>query len=226
MNSRDEPLEVLYHDNHLIAVAKPAGLPVVPDASGDESLFERAKAWIKREYEKPGAVFLGVVQRLDRPVSGVVLFARTSKAAARLTEAFREGTVVKRYLAVTTRPPEPRAGIVEEWLLKDPEKNRVRAVQPGTSGAKRAVTKWKTLEERPDGTALVELLPQTGRSHQLRVAMAHRGCPLLGDLKYGAPEALPDRSVALHAASLELEHPVRREPLVVENAAPRLFESR
>lgn len=214
-------LEVLLVDNHLLAVAKPAGVPVVPDESGDASLLEQAKAWLKREFERPGQVFLGVVHRLDRPVSGVVLFARTSKAAARLSEQFRKHAVDKRYLAVCEGAPAGEAGELVQWLAKDEAANRVRVVAARGAGGRRALTRWRVLE-RAQGRALLELEPRTGRPHQLRVAAATGlGCPLLGDLKYGAARPLADRSVALHARRLEVLHPTRREPVALDCPPPR-----
>ena len=216
-------LEVLLCDNHLLAVVKPAGLPVVPDDSGDESLFERAKVWVKREYDKPGEVFLGVVHRLDRPVSGVVLFARTSKAAARLAVQFQSGRPEKRYLAVAEGRPRHAQGVLEQWLQKDAGANRVRAVEPETPGAKRAITRWRVAREgarQGSGHTVFELRPETGRSHQIRVALASIGCPILGDLKYGASRPLPDKSVALHAASLVVDHPTRSQAVQLECPTP------
>jgi 23S rRNA pseudouridine1911/1915/1917 synthase len=215
-------LQVLYRDNHLLAVVKPAGTPVVPDASGDESLLDQARAWVKREYGKPGQVFLGVVHRLDRPVSGVVLFARTSKAAARLAEQFREARLEKVYLAVSASRPDPPAGILEQWLLKDERTNTVRAARPGAEGARRAVTRWRVLgagDPAAGGVAL-EVSPSTGRPHQIRLALASLGSVILGDLKYGARAPLPDRSIALHAARLTLRHPTRGEELSFEAPPP------
>jgi len=223
-------LEVLFVDNHLLVVAKPAGLPSVPDSSGDTSLFELAKAWIKVEYQKPGDVFLGIVQRLDRPVSGVLCFARTSKAAARLTRAFGVKDAHKTYFAIGAGglpASAPDQGLVEEWLVKDSAKNRVTsfAREPrAEAGAKLAVTRWRRLEERVLHGAretLYEFEPVTGRSHQLRVAARSLGTPLLGDLRYApGSEPLADRSIALHARRLAFEHPVRKEPVNFEAALP------
>ena len=209
--------EILHACNHVLCVAKPPGLPVVPDSSGDESLFDQVKAWIKVEYQKPGEVFLGVVHRLDRPVSGVVCFARTSKGAARLGESFRAKTAQKTYVARLSSPlrtSHPASGAVEHWLLKDSARNVVRVVPEGTAGAKLARSEYRILKDR----TWVNLSPVTGRSHQLRVAMASLGSPLLGDLKYGATEPLADKSIALHAERLVLPHPTRDD--LVDVTAP------
>lgn len=217
----DGALEVLLCDNHLLAVVKPAGLPVVPDASGDESLLDRARTWIAREFDKPGAVFCGVVHRLDRPVSGVVLFARTSKAAERLGRQFRERSVRKLYWGLVEGEPAEGAGEVSQHLWKDEARNRVHASTLPREGSREARTSWRRLGGDAAG-AWLELEPHTGRSHQLRLACARGlGTPLRGDLKYGAAAALPDRSIALHAWRLEVLHPTRREPVVLEAPAPR-----
>lgn len=218
-------LAVLLADNHLLAVAKPAGLPCVPDESGDRSLFDEAKAWIKREKEKPGAVFLGVVHRLDRPVSGVVVFARTSKGAARLSEAFRSRAVEKLYLAVGAGEPREKEGALEQWLLKDEARNVVEVVAAERPGALFARTRWRVLATAGTGRerrTLLEFAPETGRPHQLRVCAATLGCPLLGDLKYGARAPLSDKSIALHARRLVFPHPTRGEAVTVECAPPTL----
>jgi len=212
-------LDVLYADNHLLAVEKLAGEPVVPDETGDRSLLERAKEWLARERAKPGAVFVGVVHRLDRPVSGVVLFACTSKAAARLSEQFRVRSARKLYFGVSERAPREPQGELEQWLVKDERSNTVRAVAVGTSGAQRALTRWRVAGRAEHGYQL-DLEPLTGRPHQLRVACSALGAPLLGDLKYGDPAGLPDRSLALHAAQLEIEHPTLREPRVLRCLPP------
>jgi 23S rRNA pseudouridine1911/1915/1917 synthase len=215
------PLDVLHCDNHLLVVNKPAGTATVPDDSGDESLLDLAKAWIKREFNKPGAVFLGVVHRLDRPVSGVVLFARTSKAADRMTRQFRERTTRKIYWGLVDGSDLENEGAVEHWLRKDRERNRVHVVPADSEGAKSASTEF-VVRRRKGSRSWLELRPHTGRSHQLRVACATLGAPLLGDLKYGAHEPLEDRSIALHARSLEVEHPTLHEALKFEAPVPRL----
>lgn len=210
---------VLYEDNHLLALEKPAGMPSVPDSSGDESLLDWGKRYIKEAYEKPGAVFLGVVHRLDRPVSGVVLFARTSKAADRLTAQFREREVEKVYLAVARGDKLGEGGVLEQWLWKDSAANRVHLATEDREGARAAVTEWRALERR-DELTLLELRPRTGRPHQLRVACKSLGAPLAGDLKYGAPEPLPDKSVALHAALLAFTHPTKGERVELSAGLP------
>lgn len=212
-------LEVLHCDNHLLVVVKPACLPTVPDSSGDRSLLEIAKSWVKREYEKPGAVFLGVVHRLDRPVSGVLVLARTSKGADRLAGQFRERQVEKVYRGVVRGTPPAADGTIEHYLLKDEHQNRVFIEPREVRGARLARTDYRLLERRGE-LCVLELRPHTGRPHQLRVACASMGLPLLGDLKYGAPEALPDRSIALHAASLGFTHPTLGEELRFECAPP------
>lgn len=214
-------LDVLHVDNHVLAVAKPAGIPVAPDESGDESLLDLARSWIRVEYAKPGEAFLGLVHRLDRPVSGVVVFGRTSKGASRLSESFRERAAVKRYLGVSASRPRGDSGVVEQWLAKDERKNVVRVVRAGDAGAQHAVTRWSVVEER-DGRVLIAFEPETGRPHQLRVAAATLGCPLLGDLKYGAASALPDASVALHARALDIAHPTKPERLHLVARVPAL----
>jgi 23S rRNA pseudouridine1911/1915/1917 synthase len=243
-------LDVLYCDNHLLVVAKPAGMPTVPDASGDPSALELAREWVRTEFTKPGAAFLGVVHRLDRPVSGVLVLARTSKAAARLSAQWRARSAHKIYWAVgerraaaakravraravkravsaretaSTRASAPRgerAGIVDHWLAKDKRSNRVRVVPPNTHRARRAITSWRVLETAT-GRTLYELAPATGRSHQLRACAAALGTPLVGDVKYGARVPLADRSIALHARELELEHPTRRETMCFRAPPPR-----
>ncbi|MFN0007383.1 MAG: RluA family pseudouridine synthase [Planctomycetota bacterium] len=217
----DAGLRVLHCDNHVLGVVKPAGIPTVPDSSGDESLLDLAKAWVRAEFEKPGNVFLGVVHRLDRPVSGVLVFARTSKAAARLSVSLRERSAEKIYWGVGEGEAREDSGLLEQWLEKDPARNRVHAFREARATAKRALTRWRVLARRP-GRTLYEFVPETGRPHQLRVCAASLGTPLLGDLKYGAREALPDASVALHARALTIAHPTLGTPLRLLAAPPAL----
>jgi 23S rRNA pseudouridine1911/1915/1917 synthase len=212
-------LEVLHCDNHVLAVRKPAGLACVPDASGDESLLDRARAWIEREFAKPGRAWLGVVHRLDRPVSGVVVFARTSKAAARLAEQWRDRSTQKTYWGVGAGAPSASSGALTEWLVKDETRNLVRPVPAGRPGSLEARTEWCVLESARDRT-LYELRPLTGRPHQLRSCLRALSTPLLGDLKYGAREPLPDASIALHALEVAFRHPTRDERLTLRAAPP------
>jgi 23S rRNA pseudouridine1911/1915/1917 synthase len=213
------PLEILHSDNHLLVVVKPSGVPAVPDETGDESLFDRAKEWVRQEFEKKGDVFLGIVHRLDRPVSGVMVFARTTKGASRLSEQFRTRVAHKSYWGVGAGDAPAESGALSQWLVKDARTNTVRVETRPSRAAKQAITRWKVLERR-NGRTLYQLEPETGRPHQLRVACAALGTPLLGDLKYGAPEPLPDKSIALHAFALEIEHPTLRTRLRLTAGAP------
>lgn len=207
---------VLYEDNHLLAVVKPPNLPVQADASGDDDLLSILKRYIGHKYQKPGAVYLGLVHRLDRPVGGVMVFARTSKAAARLSKAFAGHEQDKRYLAVLRGTLEgPRA--LEDCLLKDGATGMVRVVPRETPGAKPARLDTRPLASR-DGLTLAEVRLHTGRAHQIRVQHAHAGLPLWGDARYGGGR--PGQQIALWAASLALEHPTRREPVTFRAAPP------
>ena len=207
-----DPAELLYLDNHLAVWNKPAGEPVVPDDSGDVSSQERIQVFLKQRFDKPGNVFAGVVHRLDRPVSGAVVFARTSKAAARLTRQLQSGGFAKRYWARCCQAPQSWPVEIEQWLTKDTRHNRVTAFRHEREGSKRALTRCTPFRSGVPEDC-IQLEPVTGRSHQLRVACASLRAPLLGDLKYGAPTPLSDRSVALHARSLGFEHPTRKEQL-------------
>ncbi len=209
---------VLFEDNHLLAIDKPSGLPAA-HFDGDTGTADLwAKEYLRAKYQKPGNVFLGVVHRLDRPTSGVLLFARTSKAAARLSEQFRDGTAAKVYLAVTTGCHWDDMGELRDWLLHDDPARRVRAVPPDTPGAKAAETAYTVLA-RDAGRTLLELRPKTGRKHQLRVQLASRGGPIVGDAKYGSPVPLGD-AIALHAKSLTVAHPTRGEPVALVARLP------
>jgi 23S rRNA pseudouridine1911/1915/1917 synthase len=214
-------LEILLEDNHCLAVNKPAGVLTQGDATGETSLLEAVRADLKARYHKPGNVFVGLVHRIDRPTSGVVLFARTSKAAARLSGQFRAGTVEKVYWAVVEGVCPVENGQWTDWLWKDQRQNVVRVVPQGTPGAREAGMAFRVLHRGRVRTWL-ELRPRTGRSHQLRVQLAARGLPILGDRKYGARSrlrALDGRPrVALHARRLVFTHPTR--PEVIEVVAP------
>ena len=213
-------LIVIHEDNHLLAVVKPAGLLVQGDRSGDPTLLEAGKDYLRLKYDKPGKVYLGLVHRLDRPVSGLVLFARTSKAAGRLSRQFREGAVHKTYLAVVRGVPDPDAGELRGWMgAKAEADGRTRLEATPFAGAREALLTYRTLETAA-GCALLEVRPVTGRRHQIRVQLAAAGWPILGDVKYGADAPLPDRVVALHALRLEVAHPVGGAALVLEAPLP------
>ncbi len=211
------PFPILYEDNHLLVIAKPAGLVAQGAAEGDVSVVTLARGYLKEKYAKPGNVFLGVVSRLDAFVSGAMVLARTSKAAARLTEQFREGAVRKAYWAILEVIPAPPEAPLEHWLWKDDAAHRMRAAARERPDSQRALLTYRTLgaTEHPESGAAgsrLEVELETGRKHQIRVQLAAIGHPIWGDRKYGAAEPFPE-GIALHARRLELEHPTRREPL-------------
>jgi len=213
-------LAVLHEDNHLLAVHKPAGLLVQGDRSGDMTLLDAAGSYLKNKYNKPGNVYLGLVHRLDRNVSGVVLLARTSKAAARLSAQFRDGTVGKTYLAVTAGRPDPESGEIVSWLAAAGDRRGVtRAAPEPFSGARESLLRYH-VRESGRGWSLVEVRPVTGRRHQIRAQFALAGHPLLGDVKYGSERRLSGHRIALHAYRLEATHPVGGEPVVITADPP------
>jgi 23S rRNA pseudouridine1911/1915/1917 synthase len=216
-------LHILYEDNHCLAVNKPAGLLTQGDATGDPSLIELVRADLKERYHKPGNVFVGLVHRLDRPTSGAMVLARTSKAAGRLAAQFRAGTVEKVYWAVAEGRCPDESGQWNDWLWKDETRNVVRVVREATSGAREAQVAYRVLE-RAGNTNLLELRPASGRSHQLRVQLAARGLPIVGDRKYGARSRLMAHDgharIALHARQLAFTHPTRPEVISVVAAVP------
>jgi 23S rRNA pseudouridine1911/1915/1917 synthase len=228
------PLSILYEDNHCLAVSKPAPLLTQGVPPGIPTLEAMVKAYLKDRYHKPGNVYLGIPHRLDRPVSGVVLFARNTKAARRLAEQFQTHQVRKVYWAIVERSLRddlpPLEGAWDDWLLKVPKEARTEISTAQTPGARLARLKYRRLVEEGDG-ALLEMEPQTGRMHQIRVQAASRGWPIRGDVIYGArfpfgpPAELPrDRVIALHARSLTFLHPIRYEPLTVTAPLPPAWE--
>ncbi len=203
---------VLYEDNHLVIVNKMPSEIVQGDKTGDQPLSDLVKKYIKEKYYKPGAVFLGTVHRIDRPVSGVVVFARTSKALGRLNHMLKERQIDKRYFAVVKAEPSVDQGSLTHYLKKNEAQNKSYVVPSDSKGAKKAVLQYRVVA-RSDQYTLLDIELLTGRHHQVRVQLAAEGCPIKGDLKYGYGRSNHDGSIHLHARSVAFEHPVRREPL-------------
>lgn len=212
-------MEVLYEDNHLIIVNKAPGEIVQGDKTGDVPLSETVKQYIKEKYAKPGQVFLGVVHRLDRPVSGIVVFARTSKALARLNAMFRDGNVRKNYHAIVCAPPPHAADTLTHWLTRNERQNKAYAHLTEVNGSKKAVLDYRLLSSS-DRYHLLEVHLHTGRHHQIRCQLATIGCVIKGDLKYGARRSNPDGSISLHARHIEFEHPVSHQTISVDAPYP------
>ena len=211
-------LEVLYEDNHIIAVNKKSGDIVQGDKTGDAPLSDFVKAYIKKKYNKPGEVFLGTIHRLDRPTSGVVLYARTSKALSRMNEQFREKQVQKTYWAVVDNSPPNTSGTLENYLQKNQKQNKSYVTK--TEGGKHALLDYKLLKKL-DNFFQLEIRPKTGRHHQIRVQLAHIGSIIKGDLKYGAKRSNKDASIHLLAQKLEFIHPVTKENITITAPAPK-----
>lgn len=213
------PFSVIFEDNHLLVVNKSPGVLVQGDETGDVPLSELCKQYVKEKYNKPGAVFMGVVHRLDRPVSGVVVLAKTSKALERMNALFREKETRKTYWAIVVHKPRKQEETLTHWLKKDEKKNKATAFNRETVGALKSELSYKLLGQN-SGKYLLEVNPVTGRPHQIRVQLATVGCAIVGDLKYGAPEANTDASICLHARELAFVHPVKREAVRFEAPLP------
>lgn len=218
----------LYEDNHLIIVNKTGGMLVQGDQTGDETLAEDVKSYIKKKYKKPGDVFLGVVHRLDRPVSGAVIFARTSKGLERMNELFRDREIQKTYWALTKSKPTELEGELIHWLKKDGSTNKVSAFNKEGKGALKAILNYKLIGHFAE-YYLLEVKPLTGRPHQIRVQLAKMGCPIFGDVKYGGEKSQNRESIYLHSREVSFIHPVKKETIRVTAKLPkdqiwRLFE--
>ncbi|MBS5613650.1 MAG: RluA family pseudouridine synthase [Prevotella buccalis] len=209
----------LYEDNHIIIVSKRSGEIVQGDKTGDEPLSETVRQYIKEKYHKPGNVFLGVVHRLDRPVWGLVVFAKTSKALTRLNKMFKEGQVHKTYWAITKNAPPAEEGVLTDWLVRNERQNKSYAHPQEVPNAKKAVLKYRVIAHS-DRYHLIEVNLLTGRHHQIRCQLANMGCAIKGDLKYGAPRSNPDGSISLLARRITFVHPVSKENIVVEAPLP------
>ena len=212
-------MKVVYEDNHIIIVSKSSGEIVQGDKTGDEPLSETVKQYIKETYHKPGNVFLGVVHRLDRPVSGLVVFAKTSKALSRLCNMFRDGEIHKTYWAITKNQPKQTEGTVSSWLVRNEKQNKSYSYDHEVPNSKKAILKYR-LVGRTDNYSLLEVNLLTGRHHQIRCQLASIGCPIKGDLKYGAQRSNPDGSISLLAHRIQFIHPVSKEKIDVLAPVP------
>ena len=212
-------MNVLYEDNHIIVINKAAGEIVQGDKTGDKSLCDTMKLYIKEKYAKPGNVFIGLPHRLDRPVSGIVVFAKTSKALERLNRMFSEGSVKKIYWAMTKEKPQQPEADIDSWILRNEKMNKSFSYPKEVKGAKRALLHYRQIDASQNYN-LIEVELKTGRHHQIRCQLASIGCPIKGDLKYGAPRSNPDGGISLHARRITFIHPVRKEPMTVEAPVP------
>lgn len=212
-------MNVVYEDNHIIIVNKQSGEIVQGDKTGDTPLSDIVKQYIKEKYNKPGNVFLGVVHRLDRPVSGLVVFAKTSKALSRLNEMFRTGDVHKTYWAIVKKNDIAPESTLTDWLTRNERQNKSYAHNREVPGAKKAVLSYK-VRSMSDNYMLLEVRLMTGRHHQIRCQLAHMGCPIKGDLKYGSPRSNPDGSISLMSRRVEFVHPVSKKTIAVEAPVP------
>jgi 23S rRNA pseudouridine1911/1915/1917 synthase len=213
-------LNVLFEDNHLLVINKSAGVLVQGDETGDVPLVELCKKYIKEKYNKPGEVFLGVVHRLDRPVSGVVVFARTSKALERMNELFRDRQTKKIYWAAVKAKPKDESGTLVHWLVKNEKNNKVTAFAKENKDGQRSELNYRVLQHKSD-FYLLEVNPITGRPHQIRVQLASMGCVIVGDVKYGYETPNGDKSICLHARHLSFIHPVKKEAISIDAPLPK-----
>ncbi len=213
-------MKILYEDNHIIVVNKAAGEIVQGDKTGDESLCESLKKFLKEKYNKPGNVFVGLPHRLDRPVSGVVVFAKTSKALERLNEMFRNGNVKKIYWAITKEAPQEHEAELSHWILRNEKKNKSFAYNKEVKGSKHALLHYRHIAASQNYN-LIEVELKTGRHHQIRCQLSAIGCPIKGDLKYGAARSNVDGSISLHARHVEFIHPVSKTLISITAPTPQ-----
>lgn len=212
-------MTIIYEDNHIIVVNKSASEIVQGDKTGDVPLSEKVKAYLKEKYQKPGNVFVGVTHRLDRPVSGLVVFAKTSKALSRLNEMFRVGDVHKVYWAIVKNEPKQPEVELQHWIVRNEKQNKSYAYDHEVKNAKKAVLKYRMIG-RSDNYSLLEVELMTGRHHQIRCQLSKIGCPIKGDLKYGSPRSNPDGSICLHARRISFVHPVSKQLIELEAPLP------
>ena len=219
-------MNVLYEDNHIIVINKAAGEIVQGDKTGDKSLCDTMKLYIKEKYAKPGNVFIGLPHRLDRPVSGIVVFAKTSKALERLNRMFSEGSVKKIYWAMTKEKPQQPEADIDSWILRNEKMNKSFSYSKEVKGAKRALLHYRQIDASQNYN-LIEVELKTGRHHQIRCQLASIGCPIKGDLKYGAKRSNSDGSISLHARYIEFIHPVSKELIAITAPLPddKLWQS-
>mgnify|MGYP003488230477 CR=1 FL=1 len=215
-----KPLSVLYEDNHLIIINKPSGALVQGDKTGDAPISDDVKQYIKDKYNKPGDVFLGVIHRLDRPVSGIVIFARTSKALTRMNEMFKDKEIQKTYWAVVQNPPKETSGTITTYTIKDSLMLKAKVYSKEVPKSKICILDYKVIQES-DRYYLLEVLPHTGRFHQIRSQLSYIGSPIKGDIKYGYPRTNPNGSIQLHARRIEFIHPVSKEKITVTAPVPK-----
>jgi 23S rRNA pseudouridine1911/1915/1917 synthase len=214
-----DPIKILYEDNHIIAVNKTHHDLVQKDSTGDQALDDKVRQYLKEKYNKPGDVFLGVVHRLDRPVTGVVLFARTSKALSRLTKMFREGEMKKTYLALVKNEPPNEYGRLIHYLVRNAKQNKSYCSDSPGPGSKQSILNYRILN-RSNHYILLEIDLETGRHHQIRAQLSFIGCPIKGDLKYGFPRSNPEGGISLHAWRIRFVHPVTKNEVLIKASAP------
>lgn len=212
-------IDVIYEDNHLIVVNKACGEITQGDRTGDPTLPDKIKTWLAEKYNKPGNVFLGVIHRLDRPTSGLVIFAKTSKALARMNALFKERNIQKTYWAIVESQPHHKEGELIDLLKKNKDKNKSFVTTASSNDAKKAILNYRLLA-KSDHYFLLEVCPKTGRHHQIRTQLSHIGCCIKGDVKYGARRSNPDRGISLHARKISFTHPIKEKSLTILAKVP------